>query len=118
MLDRIRIKYLLAVRGVSLSDIATSAEVSLTAVSKFLRGINNSEKISNAIKSALKVEELPVIEPEIELPSIIGCTAESRPLTVRLPLELEAYVLKQSNRSAWLREAVREKMEREISHPM
>jgi hypothetical protein len=50
---------------------------------------------------------------EIELPPMIGATKDSKPLTVRLPLELEVYVLSQPNRSAWLREAVREKMERD-----
>lgn len=59
-------------------------------------------------KSMTKKQQL------IELPTIIGCTAESRPLTFRLPKKLEEYVLKQPKRSAWLREAVQEKMERDV----
>jgi hypothetical protein len=46
---------------------------------------------------------------------VIGVFADSKAITVRLPKEMEQHVMAQPNRSAWLREAVREKMEREQS---
>jgi hypothetical protein len=49
---------------------------------------------------------------DISVP-VIGVFADSKAITMRLPKEMEQYVLKQPNRSAWLREAVREKMERD-----
>lgn len=43
----------------------------------------------------------------------LGTTTNQRPVAVKLPPEMDEYVRALPNKSEWLREAIREKIERE-----
>ena len=45
----------------------------------------------------------------------LGTKSDTRPVAVKLPPEMDEYVRALPNKSEWLREAIREKIEREQS---
>lgn len=114
VIDRSEIRSLLSEKELSLTEVAQDAEVSLSAVSKFLKGINSSEKVAKALMRVLGVDKILDDGQEIGQAAVIGCTKDSMALSVRLPRDLQDYVVNQPNRSEWIRAAVQEKMERDL----